>query len=245
MSLRIEYFRKLRELIQKIEEGDAVRQIEQAAAVIADAMKKGGCVHLFDTGHMLDSELVSRAGGLVAFQALRIRFEIENTVRQRPELASKDRSTEGLAAYALKSSNALPGDVLVIGSVSGKTKLPVDLSLSARKMGITVIALTSVEYSRMLKSDHSSGLRLFEAADLVIDNGAPPLDAMLEVGGLDAAICPASGIGAAVIMWSVTAQVTEYLLADGLKPSVLKSINFPGSEAFNQEMMSRYAETSL
>lgn len=244
MSLVNQYFTKLRELVDRIESSQA-EPIAQAAKVVSDAMSAGHCIHVYDTGHMLDSELINRAGGFAAFHALRLRFEVDNAVRERPELAEKDRNLEGLAAFALKASKALPGDVLIIGSVSGKSVLPVDLALAAKAMGMYVIAMTSVSYSSMLKGEHSSGLRLFEAADLVMDNCAPPLDAMVEAPGLEAAICPASGISAAAIMWAVTAQATENLLAIGKPPSVLKSINFPGSAAFNDTMYKRYKETSL
>ncbi|HZG55045.1 sugar isomerase domain-containing protein [Paenibacillus sp.] len=244
MSLVRTYFDRLRSLVERIETSQA-EPIARAAEAVSTAMSEGRCIHVYDTGHMLDSELINRAGGFAAFHALRVRFEVDDAVRDRPELAAKDRSLEGLAEFALRASKALPGDVLIIGSVSGKSALPVDLALAARRMGLYVIAMTSVTYSSMLKSDHSSGKRLFEAADLVLDNCAPPLDAMVEAPGLEAAICPASGIAAAAIMWAVTAQATENLLALGKPPSVLKSINYPGSDAFNQTMYRRYAETSL
>ncbi|MDF0752811.1 hypothetical protein NLU14_21535, partial [Marinobacter sp. 71-i] len=93
--------------------------------------------------------------------------------------------------------------------------------------GVTVIALTSLSYSQLLKSDHSSGKRLFELADLVIDNCAPALDAMIEVSDMDAPICPASGISSAVIMWAIEAGTVQLLLQRGIKPTVLKSINNP------------------
>lgn len=241
--MRGQYFQKLNSLIAQIEQtqGEAMGE---AAQVIASAMAAGKCVHLFDTGHMLDSELVNRAGGLTAFRALRFQFDVNNEVRAREEEKEKDRSLEGLMEYVLRASRLLPGDVLIVGSVSGKTVFPVDIALLAKRMGAYVIALTSITYSSQLKSEHSSGQRLFEVADLVIDNCAPPLDAMLEVPELNASICPASGIAAASIMWAVEAEVVELLLRRNLKPSVLKSINFPGSAEYNETAYLAYAQTS-
>ncbi|MBB3128358.1 putative phosphosugar-binding protein [Paenibacillus rhizosphaerae] len=241
--MRGQYFQKLNSLIAQIEQtqGEAMGEAAQA---IASAMAAGKCVHLFDTGHMLDSELVNRAGGLTAFRAMRFQFDVNNEVREREEEKEKDRSLEGLMEYVLRASRLLPGDVLIVGSVSGKTVFPVDIALHAKQMGAYVIALTSVTYSSLLKSEHSSGKRLFEVADLVIDNCAPPLDAMLEVPELNASICPASGIAAASIMWAIEAEVVELLLRQNLKPSVLKSINFPGSAEYNETAYQAYAETS-
>ncbi|MCJ8014196.1 sugar isomerase domain-containing protein [Paenibacillus sp. KQZ6P-2] len=241
--MRSQYFQKLNHLIGKIEEtqNDAMGQ---AAKVIADAMAAGKCVHLFDTGHMLDSELINRAGGLTAFRALRFQFDVNNEVREREEEKQKDRNMEGLINHVLRASRLLPGDVLIVGSVSGKTVFPVDIAIHAKQMGAYVIGITSVAYSSQLISDHSSGNKLFEVADLVIDNCAPPLDAMLEVPGLDVSICPASGIAAASIMWAIEAEVVELLMKRNIKPSILKSINFPGSAEYNEEAYKTYAETS-
>ncbi|MED5016178.1 sugar isomerase domain-containing protein [Paenibacillus chibensis] len=241
--MKSQYFRKLNGLIAQIEQTQG-NAMGHAAQMIADAMAAGRCVHLFDTGHMLDSELVNRAGGLTAFRALRFQFDVNSEVREREEEKQKDRSFEGLMNYVLRASRLLPGDVLIVGSVSGKTVFPVDIALQAKQMGAHVIALTSVGYSSLLTSDHSSGKKLYEVADLVIDNCAPPLDAMLEVPGLDVSICPASGIAAASIMWAIEAEVVELLLQRNLKPSVLKSINFPGSAEYNEEAYKAYAETS-
>ncbi|MFC5406237.1 sugar isomerase domain-containing protein [Cohnella soli] len=241
-DLRQVYFHKIHELLERVEQTQS-NSIDQAAEIIASAIEDGKCIHIFDTGHMLDSELIDRAGGLYSFKRLSMKFEIQNLVRNRPGDGEKDRSLDGLMKYALRSSNVQPGDVLVIGSVSGKTVLPVDLALEARQFGVTVIALTSVSYSSLLKSDHSSGKRLFESADLVIDNCAPPLDAMIQVPDMDAAICPASGISSAAIMWAVEAKTVQILSQRGITPTVLKSINNPGSDKFNDTQMRRYEET--
>ncbi|MDG0810451.1 sugar isomerase domain-containing protein [Cohnella rhizosphaerae] len=241
-DLKQVYFQKINALIRQVEETQS-EAIEQASALVADAIAHGKGVHVFDTGHMLDSELIDRAGGLYSFKRLALKFELNNDVRKRPQDGEKDRSLEGLMKYALKSSNVHPGDVLIIGSVSGKTVFPVDLAIEAGQLGVTVIALTSLTYSRLLESDHSSGKRLFELADLAIDNCAPALDAMIEAPGMDAPICPASGIASSVIMWAIEARTVQLLLERGIQPTVLKSINNPGSDKFNDAQMRRYQET--
>ena len=117
--------------------------------------------------------------------------------------------------------------MLFVGSVSGKTANVVELALQARAHGLTVIALTALAYSSKLASEHPSGKRLYEVADLVLDNHAPYGDALLEVEGLDYPICPASGIGAAVTLWAVVAGIVEEMLRRGLKPTVFPSVNRP------------------
>lgn len=80
--------------------------------------------------------------------------------------------------------------MIIIGSVSGKSQNVIDLAIEAKKFGLTVVALTSVEYSKSVESLHKSGKRLFECADFVIDNCAPAAEAMLEIEGVDVRLQP-------------------------------------------------------
>jgi len=201
--------------------------IEAAGAAIAEAAAKGQAVHLYDTGHIIDHELIHRAGGLFLMKQLRFSLQMDNPIRSR-DYQGKNKSMEGLSEYVLRASNVMPGDVLIMGSVSGKSVESVDLALAAKAYGVTVIVLTSLGYSKQVKSDHSSGKRLFEIGDIVLDNCAPLGDAMLEVEGLEPRVMPASGMSAAYILWAVTAEAIERMLAKGIQPSIYKSYNNDG-----------------
>ena len=165
--------------------------IEAAGQMMADSVANGGCIHMFDTGHIIDSELLNRAGGLVLLRRFRYHNGVESSAKKRP-MDGKNTSMEGLAEYALRSANILPGDVMVIGSVSGKTLNVIDLAVECKKMGVKTIGITSIEYSKTLESGHSCGKRLFELADVTIDNCAPFGDAMLEIESIEAPFIPAS-----------------------------------------------------
>jgi uncharacterized phosphosugar-binding protein len=115
--------------------------------------------------------------------------------------------------------------------VSGKTANVVELALQARAHGLKVIAITALAYSSKLASEHPSGKHTYEVADLALDNHAPFGDAMMAVEGLDYPICPASGIGAATVMWAVVAGIIEEMLANGLQPTVFPSVNRPDGPA--------------
>jgi uncharacterized phosphosugar-binding protein len=203
--------------------------MQQAAKLCADALENGGVIHIFDSGHMVSSELIHRAGGLAALSGLSFKLEVDNLVRTRAE--SPPAASPGLSykyiEHVFESDQLRAGDVLFVGSVSGKTPNVIELALQARTHGLTVIGLTSIAYSSRLDPMHPSGKRLYEVADLVLDNRAPYGDAMLEVEGLDYDICPASGMGAATIMWAIMAGLVEEMLARGLKPSVFPSVNRP------------------
>ena len=147
--------------------------------------------------------------------------------------------------YALRSSGVLPGDVMVIGSVSGKTPNVIDLALACREFGVKVIAVTSVTYSSQLETPHSCGKRLFELADIVLDNCSPFGDAMLPVEGVEKPFSPASGLAAAYIMWAVANQLLEDLLAKGITPSILGSVNYPENVEFNNALYKRYENEGI
>jgi len=231
------FFQAVEELQTRIRETQR-QAIIQAADLIAKAASQGKAVHLYDTGHIIDAELITRAGGLMLMKPLKFALQMDNPVRPR-DLAGKNRSMEGLAEYVLRASNVLPGDVLIMGSVSGKSVESVDLALAAKAMGVSVIVLTSVDYSSQVRSEHSSGKRLYEIGDVVMDNCAPLGDAMLEVEGLESRVMPASGLSAAYILWAVTAEAIERLMAQGIKPSIYKSYNNDGW-GYNAEIQKVY-----
>lgn len=232
---------KLSDLMR--DEADSIRE---AASVCAQAIASGGVVHVFDTGHMLNQELIGRAGGLVGLTPFSFGLNVSNPNSYREQHRDRRPETEReLVALALKSSNILAGDVLVIGSVSGKSVRPIELAMQARALGVTVVAVTAVEYSRQLKSEHPSGKKLYETADIVVDNHAPYGDALLEVEGLDTRICPASGICAAVAMWAVMAGTIEKLIASGKIPAVYPSVNLPDGPDRVHKAQKEYAEKGI
>lgn len=241
------YFHKLREVLDRIE-ATQIENIRRAAEMIVESVKAGGCVHLLDTGHMLAHEAVGRAGGLMMMTPVRFNVEVANPARPRG-LPAKPRifadEIQGLSDYVLSSSSIYPGDVLIVGSVSGKNALPVDVALKAQAMGVKVVAITSVEYSKALPSRHPSGKRLYEVADVVIDNCGAVGDAAVDVPGLDVSICPTSGIAAAHIIWALTAEIVERLMACGIKPSVYKSNHAPGASQHNAEAQAAFLKTGF
>ena len=238
LDIYYETIDKLYASIRETQRGNVL----QAGKLIAESVQNGACVHIFDTGHIINSELVERGGGLMLYKPFKYSLNVEDPVRPR-DRSHINTSMEGLAAYALRASGALPGDVMIIGSVSGKTMNVIDLAIEAKKFGLKIIALTSMAYSAQVKSEHSSGKRLFECADIVLDNCAPAAEAMIDVEGLPAKFGAASGLAAAFIMWSVSSVVIEELLNAGITPSVFKSHNFEGGPEFNLNLREIYKKT--
>lgn len=238
------YFSAMKDVLAKVE--DTQRgSIEEAAAEIARRLADGAAWHLLDTGHMLMFEGVGRTGGMMALRPIKVTCGIDNPVRFRQGASSGAvgyDSIPGFAEYVIGRSNIMPGDVLMIGSVSGYNYFPVDLALKAGELGCMTVAITAVEYSKELAGKHPSGKRLFEACGYVLDNCTNYGDTLVPVEELGQSICPASGISASYILWALQSAVIERLLAAGKNPGVYVSNHMPGAREANQRGLAQYEE---
>ena len=228
------------DLLAKVETTQR-ENIVAAGEMIAECVIGGGAVHLSNICHMIEYDLLNRGGGVAFYKRFHYDLTVDNKVRDRNR-SGIDTSIEGLARYALIASKALPGDILFVSSVSGRTPRTVDLAWEAKKMGIKVVALLSMEYAQAVEPTHSSGKKLYEMVDLVLDNCAPAAEAMLEVEGLDAKFAAASGISSAYILWSATAVAVEAMMKRGVTPGVFKSVNYPGGQAHYEKVLKDYEQ---
>jgi uncharacterized phosphosugar-binding protein len=121
----------------------------------------------------------------------------------------------------------------------------VQMALGAQARGLKVIAITSVAYGRECVSEHSSGKRLFEVAEVVIDNCGVAGDALLEIEGLDTKACPTSGVATAYALWALTAEILVQLLKRGKRPHIYRSVNLPDGAAYNERARKEFEETGL
>lgn len=208
--------------------------IIKAGNMIADTVAEGGAVHLGAICHKIEYDLIYRGGGPMFYKRFDYILDVDSKARPR-DRSEVDTSIEGLGKYALRASTAKPGDILVLSSVSGRTPKVVDLAYEAKKFGLKVFVFTSMEYARAVEPVHSSGKKLYEMADIVLDNCAPAAEAMLDVEGIEAKFAAASGIASDFILWSMTAVAIEALQKKGITPGILKSANYPGGNDYNKE----------
>lgn len=236
------YFKNMKKTLEMIETTQR-EAILAAAVMVADSLENGGMWQVLDTGHMLMYEGVGRTGGMMALRPIRVNCEVSNPTRPR-EIANKTTQyytqVAGFAGFVLNRANLAAGDVLIIGSVSGYEIFPVDVALTARKMGVSTIGFTSLAYSKTLASRHSSGKKLYEVCDIVLDNCANAGDALVPVEEMGISVCPSSGIGAAYLLWALQASVMEELLKRGKTPSVYLSNHAPGAAEHNCKAMDNY-----
>ena len=229
------YFESIDTLFQKVRETQR-EQIILAGEMIAASIEKGGCIHVGPICHGTEGDILYRGGGPLFYKRFAYTFNVDNNPRKR-DRSDLDTNMEGFAAYVLKASQARPGDVLIVSSVSGRSANIVDLAYEAVRFGVKVIALTSLSYAMQVDAVHSSGKKLHEIVDLSIDNCAPAAEAMLEVDGIEARFAAASGIASDYILWSITSVAVETLMAHGKTPGILKSANFPGGNEYNKQVV--------
>lgn len=235
--LKSKYFDNVEKLFEEIREVSS-QSIREAAKLIADTVNGGNNVYVYDTGHIIDNELIARSGGLVLLRRFKYSLSLESDARIIDEF--KVKSQEGLAKIALNMSDVVKGDVIIIGSVAGISPHVIDLALASKEIGVKVIAYTGIDCSKNLDSLHHSKKKLFELGDVVIDNCTKFGDAMFAVPGLKHKIIPESGIANTYIAWALVADIVECLQKEGINPTVLGSVNIPGNDVINIESEEEY-----
>ncbi len=223
------YYSIVRDLIDRIASTQR-ESIHKAAEMISNHIAGGGILYLLGSGHSLAiaMEAHDRAGGLAPVDVI-----------YDPTFGRAER-LEGYAECLLKKYNIPAGGVVVIISNSGRNALPIEVALHCKTKGIRTIAVTSLAHSKSVGSRHSSGKRLFEIVDVVIDNCGIVGDAALEIEGLPGRACPTSGIAGMFIIESIIAQTIENLARSGEEPPVLLSANVDEGDAHNKKLYETY-----
>ena len=213
-------------------------QLERAADWLGEALAHDHWLYAFGTGHshMLAEEIFYRAGGparacpILDDRLMLHREAIDATYLEREE---------GYAARLLALYPMAAGDVLVVASNSGRNAVPIELALLGRERGLKVIAVTNLAQSTAWPSRHSSGRRLADAADLVLDNCGLNGDAAVPAPGLPGNIGPTSSLTGLMIINLIIVGGIERALARGRPPEVFISSNTNGDE-HNDRLLQKY-----
>lgn len=246
----LRWFERCGEVLERIR-ATQLEAIERAATLIAEAAERGGGLHFFDTAHC-SREPIHRAGGLYMLAPLTVGLNLNSrpALRRAEQVESSRRegrakADERLAQLGVARSGLAEGDVLICNSVSGRSALAVEVARAASQMGVRVVAITSLNYSKGVSSQHSTGKRLYEVAEVVIDNCGIVGDAVLDMEGVDTRVAPTSGVAFCFIIWALISEAVARMTARGLKPHVYRSINLPGGAEFNARAEAEYRETGI
>jgi uncharacterized phosphosugar-binding protein len=226
-------------------EGQA-EPISRVAEACADAIAAGGLVHLFGTGHsrIPVEEMFPRYGSYPGFNPiveLSMTFHTQVVGSNGQRQAMFIERVPGLAEAILANFDFLPTDAMIVFSASGLTAVPIEMALGARRRGLTVIAVTSVAQSLAGEPKHEAG-RLLDNADIVLDLGTPPGDALVRIDDLETPVAPGSTMAAVVLVNEIKSQTATLLVERGAMPPVLTSPALVGKEASAALFDAAYAE---
>ena len=240
MRAGAEYFEKTMALLQGIRESE-MENIDAAASICAESIANGGLVFLFGAGHsrMMVEEITPRQGGFVGFYAL-----VEQAVSNHASIVGMNglrgplylEKYEGYAEEILQSFKFGPHDAFILISTSGIRPLIVEMALGAKKRGMPVIGVVSRPHCENSKPAHSSGKKLIDIADVVLNNHCPPGDCLLELEGLEWRTGPTSTVLGGMLMNMLRVDVAEKLLARGVKPELLPSHQFVGNTSADEQL---------
>ena len=150
--------------------------------------------------------------------------------------------TEGLGEVILRNFDLRPPDAMMVFSAGGLGAVPIEVARGARERGLAVIAITSVAATEAGESTHSSGSRLRDHADVVLDLCTPPADALVTIDGLDTPVGPGSTIAAVALANEVKVRTAEKLVERGSMPPVLTSAAVVGADESRRLFDAAYAE---
>jgi uncharacterized phosphosugar-binding protein len=215
------------------------KQIDDAIAMIADSLERGGVVQAFGTGHSeaFAMEIAGRAGGLIATNRIALRTLVLRGDRDVSELGGAEFERDpNVGENLLALFDVQPHDVFMIASNSGVNGSILGVALAAKSRGHKVIAVTSLEHTNRVKPKHPSGKRLSEVADITIDNLAPFGDSTMALED-GTGIGAVSSITAAFIAQRITIGVADEIRRRGKTPPVYISANIPGGDEHNRALV--------
>jgi len=213
--------------------------IEKAAALIAEAVIQDGVVHIFGTGHSnaIAEEVFGRANTLAPVNQV---VDLSMAGSVNTVLSFYMERVEGIGALIFEHVRAQPQDVFLVISNSGRNAVPIDFARAAQEHGHKVIVETCVEFSLSQPSRHSSGKRLLDYADVILDNHTPFADVVVKVDGMQPGLGSASGIAGSMLVHAVLVEAAIQIQARGIEPPVFMHGNLDGGMEYNQSLLDRY-----
>ncbi len=217
-------------------------ELEKAARLIADCIKKDGLIYIYGSGHahMSGEELFYRAGGLANVYPV---FVEPLMLHEAAALSSKLEKQEGYLTDIIGNLQICEKDVFIVVSTSGRNATPIDTALIAKKKGARLITIFSREYAMYAPSGHSSKMRLPDLGDARIDNGVPVGDACLSLEGVEPKFSPVSSVVNLTVLQAVIGEAVNFCVKDGYKDiPVFKSGNMTDGAEYNQAMIEKYGK---
>lgn len=213
--------------------------LDECAKTIAKTVKNDGVIHVFGCGHsqMFGEELCFRTGGLVPVNAIMIP---QYNIYPKARLSQMMERCEGFAPAVLDTMNTSDADTMIIVSVSGRNAAGIDMALAAKKKGMKVIGVTSLNYSTQVTSRHSSGKLLKDVSDIVLDICGIKGDSVLHDERVSENFCSTSTVVAMSLLIGIVGESIQILAEQGINPPIWVSGNLDRGDEINNEHMRKY-----
>ena len=227
-----EWLKNARTVMDKIETTQT-ENIRKAAEVMAESIAVGRWVHTFGCGHatLPIEEMYPRIGGFVGFHPM-IEIPLSFFTHIVGEMGVQQfvflEKVEGYGKEIMKSYTFDPRDTMWIFSHSGINNVNIDIALEAKNIGMKVVALSSATEYKNVPTRHSSGKKIFEIADIVIDTCVPARDATIPLKNHKDCIGPISTMAFVTCVWMIITTIAEILVDKGIKLYIHPSHNVPG-----------------
>lgn len=234
------YFSEIKEILTVVKEEEKT-SLKDGANKIAEAVANGGIIHLFGCGHshILTEEVFFRAGGLAPIRPI---FYEPLMLHESAVKSSQLERENNYGKKLIENVDIKPNEVMLVLSTSGRNPVPVDVAIAAKEKGAFVIGITSIEYAKSQLSRHKKGFYLFDVVDLVIDNHAPPGDALLEHSKLEVKFAPSSTVIGSAIINGMIAESIKIMADKDVSPPVFLSGNIDGADNHNKSLIDKYSK---
>lgn len=232
-----------RRLVEQVVD-HGMEQITTAAELLADAIRAGGVIQTYGTGHsrIVALEMSARAGGLAAVGMLSVKDLVMFGGADPEEILDPTYEREsGLAKRIYDLAQPWPQDAFVIISNSGRNAAVVEMASLVKARGHRLVAVTSVAHTTRVARDVGSAGRLIDFADVVIDNLAPPGDATIQLahGQRIGAVSSLTGV---LIAQLLTEGIARSLERSESRVPVFISANTPEGDAHNEDLYTLYGQ---
>jgi uncharacterized phosphosugar-binding protein len=236
------YLTRIEGLLHRIlsEEADVMAR---AAKRISDQIADDKLVYVYGPGghaNIAAQEIFFRAGGLAHVSAILD----EGTLLSNGALRSVAMErTPGYGKIVIANQQLTEGDLVLLVSAYGVNAALIDAAMEALKRGAFLIGLNSHEHAKSCAPDHParhpSKQNLQDLVHIAIDTKVPAGDALVDIPGVNQPVGAASTFAGIFALNCLVIQTVATLADRGVEPPIWCSVNAPGGDAANAELVSR------
>lgn len=231
------------DLIERVKQEQA-DNIRQAAGLMVQAIAEDRLIHVYGGGGhttLVMGEMFFRAGGLSNINPImETGISVFNQALKYLEL----ERCENFGRSVVRYYDLQPGDIMILFHNIGINAATIDAALEAKEKGVKIIAVSSSYWQNEMPADHfirhSSGLNLFDLAEVCIDDYNPVGDAVVDVPGFETPIAPVSNLVDFAIAHFLEIETVRQCVEKGIIPPVWSSANAPGGDEKNAVYVAKY-----